>query len=196
MFARWAPAATIETEEGRHTLACNNMVTIRSIGLLLLLGFCLGAAGCDGGEEEYSEEEPQTPEDRARLSNEDGEAALAESDRGFIEEGEKTWKQEALEYYDLEKNPANRTFEMPREWAVGFTKKLDAAGAEQVWVTRIFAEDFGDGNVINMSDDLLIVLPSDAAKRKAVFDLYNGEMDDEEMQLADIGQKYIFIVAD
>jgi hypothetical protein len=70
-----------------------------------------------------------------------------------------------------------------------------AAGAEKVWVTRIYGEDF-DGTVINMSDDLLVVLPEDAAKRKAIIDLYNAEMEYEEMKLADVGQKYIFIVAD
>ena len=127
--------------------------------------------------------------------SDEGAEALAESNRGVDEDGQKTWKQEALAYYDLERNPANRTFEMPREWAVEFTKKLYDAGAEKVWVTRIFAEDF-DGTVINMSDDLLIVLPSDPAKRKAVIDLYNGEMDDEEMAIADVGQDYILIVAD
>ena len=172
------------------------MNPIKLIALLLPLCICVPIAGCDGGDDEYAYEEAETPEARARLSSEDGEAALAESDRGVDEEGEKTWKQEALDYYDLERNPANRTFEMPREWAVQFTKKMYAAGAERVWVTRIFAEDFGDGDVINMSDDLLIALPEDAAKRKAIFELYNAEMDYEEMKLADIGQKYIFIVAD
>lgn len=154
------------------------------------------ALGCSGEDDYASEEEAQTPEARAKYNSEDGAAALAESDRGVDEEGEKTWKQEALEYYDLEKNPNNRTFEMPRDWAIDFTKKMYAAGAEKVWVTRIFAEDFGDGTVINMSDDLLVVLPEDAAKRKVIFDLYNAEMDYEEMKLADVGQNYIFIVAD
>lgn len=153
------------------------------------------ALGCNGEDEYASEEEAQTPEARSKYNSEDGESALADSDRGVDEEGEKTWKQEALEYYDLEKNPANRTFEMPREWAVEFTKKMYAAGAEKVWVTRIFGEDF-DGTVINMSDDLLVVLPDDAAKRQAIFAAYNGEMEDEEMKLVDVGQKYIFIVAD
>ena len=163
----------------------------------LLSSLALCAAGCDNSPSDadggsYQEE---TPEARARDMSDEGAEALAESNRGVDEDGQKTWKQEALEYYDLERNPANRTFEMPRKWAVEFTKKLYAAGAEKVWVTRIFAEDF-DGTVINMSDDLLIVLPSDPAKRKAVIDLYNGEMDDEEMAITDVGQDYILIVAD
>jgi hypothetical protein len=155
------------------------------------------AVGCDNSSEngDSGSYEEESPESRARDMDEEGAAALAESDRGVDEEGEKTWKQEALDYYDLAKYPANRTFEMPREWAVGFTKRLYAAGAERVWVTRIFAEDF-DGTVINMSDDLLVVLPTDSAKRKAIIDLYNTEMEYEEMKIADVGQKYIYIVAD
>ena len=168
----------------------------RSLALCacLWLGACLAVAGCEDSGESASYEQ-STPESRAQEMNEEGAAALAESDRGADEEGEKTWKQEALEFYDLAKNPANRTFEMPREWAVDFTKKLYASGAEKVWVMRIFAEDF-DGTVINMSDDLLIVLPTDPAKRKAIIDLYNTEMEYEEMRIADVGQNYIFIVAD
>jgi hypothetical protein len=157
----------------------------------------IAAAGCDNSNEngDSGAYEEDTPESRARALSDDGAAALAESDRGVDEEGDKTWKQEALDYYDLSKNPANRTFEMPREWAVEFTRKLYAAGAEKVWVTRIFAEAF-DGTVINMSDDLLIVLPSDSGKRKAIIDLYNTEMEYEELHIADVGQKYILIVAD
>lgn len=165
------------------------------IGIPALFGLVIACAvlGCNG-EDEYAGE-ADTPESRARASSDDGAAALAESDRGVDEEGEKTWKQEALDYYDL-RNPANRTFEMPRDWAIDFTKKLYAAGAEKVWVTRITAEDFGDGDVMNISDDLLIVLPQDPAKRQAIIALYNAEMEYEELSLADIGQKYIFLVAD
>lgn len=162
--------------------------------------FMTCAAGCDGAEEadsEYSEMGAEsTPEDLARAMDEEGAAALAESDRGVDEDGEKTWKQDAREFYDRTKNPANRTFEMPWQWAKEFTEKAYAAGAQEVWVTCIFETDFGEGNVINISDDLLIVLPEDPAKRKAIFELYNSEMDYEEMQLPDIGQKYIYIVAD
>lgn len=169
---------------------------------LVAVAMLPGLAGCDEGsseaDSEYSESEYEyddSPEGRARQNSAEGEAALAESDRGVDEEGEKTWKQDAREYFDRQKNPNNRTFEMPWQWAKEFTERLYAAGAEKVWVTRIFGDDF-DGTVINMSDDLLIVLPDDAAKRKAVFALYNGEMEYEEMQYPDVGQKYIFIVAD
>jgi hypothetical protein len=174
----------------------SNLVAAGVVGLLALVG-----VGCD---EEYkresdasadSSEAADTPENRARANSDEGAAALAESDKGVDADGEKTWKQDAREYFDYAKNPKNRTFEMPGQWARDLTAKLYAAGATHVWVTRISESTFGETS-INMSDDLLIVLPDDPAKRKAVFELYNGAVADEELKFPDIGQKYIHIVAD
>ncbi len=158
----------------------------------------VGTIGC--GQESTSEETEvseaaETPESRARANSDAGAAALAESDKGVDEDGEKVWKQDAREYYDFAKYPKNRTFEMPPQWAREFTAKIYAAGAPNVWVTRISASEIGD-TIINMSDDLLIVLPSDPAKRKAVFDIYNSTFEDEELKFPDVGQKYIHFVAD
>ena len=131
---------------------------MRNLLALIVVAMVL-AFGCNGEEDDYaSEEEAQTPEARAKYNSEDGAAALAESDRGVDDEGEKTWKQEALEYYDLERNPNNRTFEMPRQWAIDFTKKMYAAGAEKVWVTRIFGEDFDE---LHRSGYLLAAVPTE-----------------------------------
>lgn len=158
----------------------------------------VGTAGCEresASEEAEISEAAETPEARARANSDAGAAALAESDKGVDEDGEKVWKQDAREYYDFAKYPKNRTFEMPPQWAREFTVKLYAAGAPHVWVTRISASEIGE-TTINMSDDLLIVLPSDPAKRKAVFELYSSTFEDEELKFPDVGQKYIHIVAD
>ena len=161
----------------------------------------IGLVGCDEGadrdsvESSEAQEASDDPAARARANSDEGAAALAESDKGVDEEGEKTWKQDAREYYDFAKNPKNRTFEMPVTFARELTAKLYAAGADRVWVTRITSTEIGD-TTINMSDDLLIVLPADPTKRKAVFAVHQAAFEDAEMHFPDVGQKYIHIVAD
>lgn len=173
--------------------AQTKLVTAVCVGSLVF-----GTLGC--GQESTSEDAEvsqaaETPESRARANSDEGAAALAESDKGVDEDGERVWKQDAREYYDFAKYPKNRTFEMPPQWAREITAKLYTAGAPAVWVTRISATDIGDTR-INMSDDLLIVLPSEPPKRKAFFEIYNSTFEDEELKFPDVGQKYILFVAD
>lgn len=168
---------------------------LMALALLININATCYADESDDEQETEEVDESESPEARSREISDEGEAALAESDKGVDEDGEKVSKMEALEYHDLEKHPENRTFEMPRQWAIEFTQKMYKAGAEKVWVTRISDEEI-EGHKFRMSDDLLIVLPADSARRKAIFEIWNGEMEDEEMRLVDVGQKYIFLVAD
>ena len=72
-----------------------------------------------------------------------------------------------------------------------------AAGATKVWVVLISEEDFGNGQKIRISDSIAVVLPVDPNKRKAVLEVYNKEMREiDEPEFPDIGQKFIYIVAD
>jgi len=173
----------------------NTLKLLMTLALLLNINATCYADETDDEQETEEVDQSDSPEARSKENSNEGEAALAESDKGVDEDGEKVSKMEALEYYDLEKHPENRTFEMPRQWAIDFTKRMYTAGAEKVWVTRITDEDW-DGTKFRMSDDLLIVLPADASKRKAIFEHWNGEMEDEEMKLVDVGQKFVFLVAD
>lgn len=171
---------------------CAWMVSLLFLTAITLPG-CDGSSGGSGGSAGVAD--PDTPEGRARQNSEEGAAALAESDRGVDDDGEKVWKQDARAFYDSKGSPNNATFEMPWDWAADFTNRLHAAGAPAVWVTRI--SDAGiEGRTIYISDDLLVVLPDDPAARAAVFALYNSEMEDAELQFPDVGQQYIFLVAD
>ncbi|HQY87210.1 MAG TPA: hypothetical protein PK402_01035 [Tepidisphaeraceae bacterium] len=178
-----------------NTTWLNAMKLLMTLSLLLNVNASCFAADAEDGDETAEVDDSESRESWSKEISDEGEVALKESDKGVDEDGEKVSKMEALEYYDEKKHPENRTFEMSREWARGFTEKAYKAGAEKVWVTRI-SEDEIEGHKIRMSDDLLIVLPADAAKRKAIFELWNGEVEDEELKLVDVGQKYIFYVAD
>ena len=173
-------------------------------GLILLsmtFSFCVVA--CDAPADEADEDSEssevaaeETPESLARENNESAVEELAASDKGVDEEGEKLWKQEARDFFDFKKNPNNRTFELSSTFARQFTEDVYKAGAPTVWVTSIGEIELGDQKY-NVSDNLVVVLPDDAEKRKAVFAVYNkliGEAGDAAM--SDIGQKYIFITGD
>jgi hypothetical protein len=134
--------------------------------------------------------------ERSKENSAQAQEALVESDKGVDDDGDKIWKQGAREFFNFKKNPKNRTFEMPVEWAKKFIDEAYNAGAEQVWVTSISEFEIGE-HKLNISDTLVVVLPPDPAKRKAVLEVHNNAVgDDDEMTLKDIGQKYIYIEAD
>lgn len=138
----------------------------------------------------------ETPEQLAKENNAEAESDMALSDKGVDEDGDKVWKLEAREYFDRQKHPMNRTFELSPQFAREYIEKMYAAGASKVWVTGITETEIGDTK-INMSDALVVVLPTEPAKRAAAFGVYNGYMEEaEEPKLKDIGQKYIFYQAD
>lgn len=176
----------------------SNRVTVFAINLLALIGL-----GCEppsvtsaDTESETSTEAAETPESLAKENSAEALADLAASDKGVDEDGEKVWKQEAREYFDTAKNPKNRTFELPWKWAKEFTDKAYAAGAEQVWMTQISEFELGD-HKFNMSDNLVVVLPSDPIKRAAIFGLYNSEMTQGGGDpMKDVGQRFISIIGD
>lgn len=167
---------------------------------LVFLGFMLQLASCgpasSSSSSDSEEDAVETPEQLAKENNAEAEAEMALSDKGVDEDGEKVWKQEAREYFDRQKNPMNRTFELSPQFAREYIEKMYGAGATKVWVTGIDETEIG-GTKINMSDTLVVVLPTEPAKRAAAFGVYNGYMEEaEEPKLKDIGQKYIFYQAD
>lgn len=136
------------------------------------------------------------PAAAARESSKAGEEELAASRKGVDEDGEKLWMQEARDFFDRAKNPKNRTFELPWKWAREMTGKFYKAGATKVWITSISEFEIGDAKLF-VSDDMVIVLPTDPEKRKSVLAVYNAWAKEvEETTLADVGQKYIHIVGD
>jgi hypothetical protein len=159
---------------------------------------CVG--GCDTSRDTSSDEDTaaveESPESIAKENNQSAEEDMALSDKGKDEDGDKVWKQEARDFFDYQKNPRNSTFELSSQFARTFTNNVYAAGAEKVWVTAISETEIGQ-NKIHMSDNMVVVLPTDPTKRKAVFGVYNKELEKaDEPPLKDIGQKYIFITGD
>jgi hypothetical protein len=135
---------------------------------------------------------------RSKANSDEAAAAMKLADKGVDEDGDKVWKQEAREFFDFKKNPKNRTFEMPVAWARKFIDGAYAAGAEKVWVVGITETELA-GHKFHISDEIVVVLPNDPARRKAVFDAYHkalGEDADEEQKLVDVGQAYLYVQAD
>jgi hypothetical protein len=166
------------------------------LALFAVISMGLGCDTSGSASDEETAAAEESPESIAKENNESAEEELALSDKGKDDEGEKVWKQEARDFFDYQKNPRNGTFELSSGFARQFTNDVYAAGAEKVWVTGISEIELGQ-NKLNISDNLVVVLPADATKRKAVFDVYNRELAKaDEPPLKDIGQKYIFLTGD
>lgn len=170
---------------------CKNHLIVLPLAMLFVLASC-NKESEDGSDESTDQE---SPESIARENDRFAAEELALSDKGVDQDGEKVWKQEAREYFDRQKNPMNRTFELPPDFARDYIEKMYQAGATRVWVTGITEFEIAQTRV-NMSDSLVVVLPPEADKRAALFKIYHTLVDDEELALKDIGQKYIFFQAD
>jgi len=165
----------------------------------LLLCVILAASllgGCGGGSTSDAESDGESPERVARENARTALQALADSDKGIDDSGDRLWKQEAREYFNYRKHPDNRTFELNADWAREFTEAAYSAGAEEVWVVEISEFELA-GDKYNMSDNMVVVLPLDRQKRDAIFRAYNLPLQEAGFEsLADVGQSHIFITGD
>jgi hypothetical protein len=153
--------------------------------------------GCDRSESPASDE-PSTPKEIAQHNSDLAAQALAASNKGVDDEGERIWKQDAREFFDTTAFPLNRTFELPWDWAREFTKQAYEAGAPAVWMVEIQEFELG-GNKLHMSDFMVVELPKDPGVRQALIDEYNeaaGLNEDPTQKITDIGQTYLYIVGD
>ncbi len=107
------------------------------------------------------------------------------------------------------KDERHGTFEAAKDQLKTLTEEFYSAGAATVYVTGITTirpEDFGrtpadeeQAKGVDLSDVLVIELPEDPAKRKAVIELaakYFDEWFDEVYDTEDYGQKYIQVSFD
>lgn len=165
----------------------------------LLLPLMLSASlviGCGGSTSASDEGTGESPEQVAKENARIAIQALADSDKGIDDSGDRLWKQEAREYFNYKKYPDNRTFELNADWARDFTEAAYAAGAEQIWVVEISEFELA-GEKFNISDNLVVVLPSDKHKRHAIFRAYNVPLEEAGFDpLMDVGQQHIFITGD
>ncbi len=163
------------------------------VALSMIAGGCGKSEVSDSGEQAAD----VSPESRAKENSKDAAEAIAASKKGVDEDGQKIWMQDAREFFDNAANPKNRTFELPWKWSVEFTRKAYAAGAEKVLMVNINVFELGQ-NQVYISDEMVVVLPKDASKRRAVFDIYNAAVAESapEDKLVDVGQQYIYILGD
>lgn len=159
----------------------------------LVMGCVVGCGGSDAGADADGEESPQQlARENAKLSEE----AMRESDKGVDDSGDRVWKHDARAFFDFGRNPDNRTFELDPDWARQFVETAYAAGAPKVWVTTISEFEMG-GDRVNISDNMVVVLPSSAAKRQAILGAYNAELEQARLTpLADVGQDYLLVAGD
>lgn len=168
----------------------NNQLLLSSILAAALLG------GCGGSSTSEVDTDGESPQRAAQENARTAQQALADSDKGVDDSGDRLWKQEAREYFNYRKHPDNRTFELDADWAREFTEAAYSAGAEEVWVVEISEIELA-GDKYNVSDNMVVVLPSDKHKRDAIFQAYNLPMQEAGFEsLADVGQSHIFITGD
>lgn len=178
---------------------------MRVLGLVVVVAWLLvgcgesgtGGSGGESGNASGASGE-QSPQQIAQENSDLAAAALAESDKGVDESGDKVWKQDAREFFNRDANPLNRTFELPWQWAGDFTRQAYEAGAEKVWMVSISEFELG-GEKFHVSDCMVVVLPKDPAARATLISTYNqvtGVSDDPTLAITDAGQKYLFIVGD
>ena len=163
----------------------------------MLLATALGAGcGDSASTADNNAGAGASPAQVARENSQTAADSLSESDKGVGESGDRVWKQEARAFFDFDKYPDNRTFELDPDWARKFIETAYGAGAPQVWVTSISEFAFG-GEKINIADTMVVVLPHEREKRQLIFGAYNAPFEAAgEQPLADIGQDYIFIAGD
>lgn len=145
-------------------------------------------------EEQESKEEAA---ERAKENSKEAAAALAESDGKKADEDDPNYsKAEALDWLDFEKHHDHKTFKLDPKLTRELVKQLYAAGATKVWVTRIRDEELG-GDKFQLANEIVVVLPTEKAKREAVFKAWNEYFKDtDEPEMPDVGQEYLFMEGD
>jgi hypothetical protein len=83
-------------------------------------------------------------------------------------------------------SPTHGTFQAEKKDIVKLTSDVLAAGAVGVWIGE--AETVEKNEIIS---DLYVELPTDAAKRAKIFEVYNKDAEKFDGQEKDLGQKYL-----
>src|SRR5438105_2049694 len=140
--------------------------------ILTLLAAAIALGGCDSRSQQSSGgsdgSDTATPVDSAKKTDQ-----LAAEDLAKSKLPAKQWLADT----------SHGTFKATKADIIKFTDESLAAGAVGVWVSG--PEEYEGKQLI---DHLFIELPTDAAKRQKLIEIYNKASEDEEK---DVGQKFL-----
>src|SRR5438067_11295292 len=148
-----------------------NRATIPTTAAAVLTLLLLACAGCEARSESAADSDAKDPVAVARQTDKDAADDLVQS------------KIDAKQWLASEQHG---TFKATKATIVKFTDDCLAAGAAGVWVSG--PEKLQNKELIST---LYIELPSDAAKRAKIFEIYNKINEGEQDPEKDLGQKYL-----